>query len=244
MHETLLQTTELSKTYSAREGGVCALEDMDLEVKPGEIMGILGPNGAGKTTAVKLIMGLVRPTRGGIIFKGQSLGPSETRQGIGYLPESFRPNPNLTVQEYVSLHCSMAGHSPDAESQARELLQLVGMQDFGQRRISRLSKGMGQRVGLAQAFAGDPEFLVLDEPTSGLDPIGKSEVIDFLLKMRAKGKTILFCSHILSEVQKLCDRIGIMKQGQLGFVGLVPEFLHKWEAVDLEQAFKLEVGAA
>lgn len=236
----LLEITKLGKIYKGGEGGVRALKAMNLQVKPGEIIGILGPNGAGKTTAVKLIMGLIRPTEGQIVFKGHPLDPSHIRTGIGYLPESFRPNPNLTVHEYVKLHCELAHDKGKADDQSRRLLKMVGMDKFLKRRISQLSKGMGQRVGLAQAFAGEPDFLILDEPTSGLDPIGKSEVIEFLLEMKDMGKTILFCSHILSEVERLCDRIGIMVRGNLGFVGTVPEFLDKWNVDDLEKGFKLE----
>ncbi len=134
-----------------------------------------------------------------------------------------------------------AGSRPDSAAQAAELLGRVGMAPFVDRRISRLSKGMGQRVGLAQAFAGDPDFLILDEPTSGLDPIGKSEVIEFLLAMKGRGKTIFFCSHILSEVEKVCDRIGILVKGELRFMGSVPAFQEKWQVKDLEEGFKKEV---
>lgn len=235
----LLETRELGKVYKSGEGPFRALEGMALQVPAGEIIGILGPNGAGKTTAVKLIMGLAAPTEGDILFRGARLEPSHIRRGIGYLPENFRPNPNLTVLEYTRMHCELAG-AASPRSQAAELLEMVGMDAFFRRRISNLSKGMGQRVGLAQAFAGDPDFLILDEPTSGLDPIGKSDVIEFLLQMKARGKTILFCSHILSEVERLCDRIGIMVRGRLGFVGTVPGFMEKWNVTDLEQGFKLE----
>lgn len=240
MTTTLLHINHLGKIYKGAEGGVRALEGVHLEVATGEILGILGPNGAGKTTAVKLIMGLIQPSEGEIIFRDQRLEPSHIRRGIGYLPESFRPNPNLTVGEYVTLHCRLAGAGQMAARQAQELLKLVGMDPFFKRKIANLSKGMGQRVGLAQAFAGQPDFLILDEPTSGLDPIGKSEVIEFLLEMKARGKTILFCSHILSEVERLCDRIGIMVRGRLGFVGTVPAFLDKWQVDDLELGFKRE----
>jgi ABC-2 type transport system ATP-binding protein len=240
MQKKLLEIKDLDKTYKSREGQVHALKDMQMEVERGEIVGILGPNGAGKTTTVKLIMGLTKPSKGELVFQGKRLEPNHIRSKIGYLPENFRPNPNLTVYEYIAMHCLLANGSQGAKSQAGELLKLVGMDGFAARKISNLSKGMGQRVGLAQAFSGDPDFLILDEPTSGLDPIGKSEVIQFLLQMKERGKTILFCSHILSEVEKLCDRIGIMLDGELGFVGSVPEFLQKWNVDDLEKGFKLE----
>ena len=240
MQTNLLEITELGKTYKGGKDTVRALNSVSLQVRKGEILGVLGPNGAGKTTTVKLIMGLMRPSAGALQFKDAPLEPHHLRTGIGYLPENFRPNPNLTVSEYVRLHCRLAQAAEPPASQTTELLRMVGMDAFGKRKIAHLSKGMGQRVGLAQAFAGDPEFLILDEPTSGLDPIGKSEVIDFLLQMRDRGKTILFCSHILSEVEKLCDRIGIMVGGDLRFVGTAPEFLAKWGVDELEHGFKLE----
>lgn len=244
MQSNLLEIANLGKTYKGGKDAIHALHDLNLQVRTGEILGVLGPNGAGKTTTVKLIMGLLQPSAGVLHFKNTPLESQQIRSGIGYLPENFRPNPNLTVAEYVRLHCRLAQSADNGASagvqQAAELLEMVGMNGFEKRKIAHLSKGMGQRVGLAQAFAGDPEFLILDEPTSGLDPIGKKEVIDFLLQMKARGKTILFCSHILSEVEKLCDRIGIMVGGQLRFIGTAQEFLDKWEVTDLEHGFTLE----
>ena len=240
--EKIIEVNQLSKDYKTREGKIEALKGLNLQVEKGEIIGLLGPNGAGKTTAVKLIMGFLTPTAGEIFFQGKKLEVADPRKKMGYLPESFRPNPNLTVYEYVKFQGDLAldtrgGISRDG---VMELLKMTGMDKFGQRRISDLSKGMGQRLGLAQAFVGDPDFLILDEPTSGLDPIGKSEIIAMLLEMKARGKTVFFCSHILSEVEKLCDRIGILVAGELRFMGLVEEFLQKWQVTDLEQGFKLE----
>lgn len=234
----ILSVSNLSKTYQSREGEVNALTGFDLSIRPGEIFGLLGPNGAGKTTAVKMIMGFLLPTSGSIAFKGKTMGTTEPRVGIGYLPESFRPNPNVGVGEYVGLQCRLAGMAQaDIHSEVSRLLTLMGMDKVAERKISNLSKGMGQRVGLAQAFAGSPALLILDEPTTGLDPLGRREVIDLLLAMKAEGKTIFFCSHILSEVERLCDRIGILVGGTLRFVGPTDEFLDKWQATELEQAF-------
>jgi ABC-2 type transport system ATP-binding protein len=236
----MLSTTNLTKTYKSREGAVQALDSLNLLVEDGEIFGLLGPNGAGKTTAVKMIMGFMAPTAGEIIFQDKKLAMAEPRPQFGYLPESFKPNPNLTVEEYLLFHNELAGFAIDTEM-LDEQLRLVGMDRFKQRRVSDLSKGMGQRLGLAQAFAGSPDFLILDEPTSGLDPIGRSEVIDLLLSINKQGKTIFFCSHILSEVERLCDRIGILVEGKLQFVGQVKEFLNKWEAENLDEGFRKEV---
>jgi len=236
----MLKTTNLTKTYKGREGAIHALEGLNLQVEEGEIFGLLGPNGAGKTTTVKMIMGFMAPTAGEITFQGKQLAMAEPRQQFGYLPESFKPNPNLTVEEYLSFHTELAGSAVDLQK-LDEQLKLVGMNRFKQRRVSDLSKGMGQRLGLAQAFAGDPGFLILDEPTSGLDPIGRSEVIDLLLSINKQGKTIFFCSHILSEVERLCDRIGILVEGRLQFVGQVKDFLDKWEVDNLDDGFRKEV---
>jgi ABC-2 type transport system ATP-binding protein len=236
----MLEITNLTKTYKTREGPVQALADLNLQVEAGEIFGLLGPNGAGKTTAVKMIMGFMAPTAGEVVFQGEKLAMAEPRSWFGYLPESFKPNPNLTVEEYLRFHNDLAGSSIDSKN-LEEQLRLVGMDRFKQRRVSDLSKGMGQRLGLAQAFAGDPDFLIFDEPTSGLDPIGRSEVIDLLLSINKQGKTIFFRSHILSEVERLCDRIGILVEGRLQFVGQVKEFLNKWEVDNLDDGFRKEV---
>lgn len=236
----MLQTTNLTKTYKGREGAIHALAELNLQVEEGEIFGLLGPNGAGKTTAVKMIMGFMAPTSGEITFQEKKLAMAEPRPGFGYLPESFKPNPNLTVEEYLRFHNDLAGSELDPGS-LEEQLRLVGMDRFKKRRVSDLSKGMGQRLGLAQAFAGNPDFLILDEPTSGLDPIGRSEVIDLLLSINQQGKTIFFCSHILSEVERLCDRIGILVEGKLQFVGQVKDFLDKWEVDNLDDGFRREV---
>ena len=241
----ILQINKLSKEYPSKDGTVHALKHLVLNIEKGEIFGLLGPNGAGKTTAVKMIMGFLHPSGGEIRLNGKLLKSSEPRNQIGYLPESFRPNPNLNVKEYLSFQCRLAyQNAPTPKGQEDYLLELVGMSRFADRRISKLSKGMGQRVGLAQAFAGDPSILILDEPTSGLDPLGKGDVINLLLNMKAEGKTIFFCSHILSEVEQLCDRIGILNEGELKFTGRVNAFFEKWQLNDLEQAFRKEVQCA
>ena len=236
----MLKTQNLTKTYKGREGAIHALSSLNLQVEDGEIFGLLGPNGAGKTTAVKMIMGFMAPTGGEIVFNEKKLVMAEPRPQFGYLPESFKPNPNLTVEEYLRFHNELAGSTLDSKN-LDEQLRLVGMDRFKQRRVSDLSKGMGQRLGLAQAFAGNPDFLILDEPTSGLDPIGRSEVIDLLLSINKQGKTIFFCSHILSEVERLCDRIGILVEGKLQFVDEVKDFLNKWQVENLDDGFRKEV---
>jgi ABC-2 type transport system ATP-binding protein len=241
----ILTLTDLSKTYNSKEGKVAALTGLSLSIKQGEIIGILGPNGAGKTTMVKLIMGFIKATHGEIYFQQKKLKTAEPRPGFGYLPESFRPNPNLTVAEYVTMQSYLSrSHSltkKETTKMVTILLEKVGMATFSRRKISNLSKGMGQRVGIAQALTGNPELLILDEPTSGLDPIGKSDIIDLLLTLKNEGKTILFCSHILAEVERLCDRIGIIVAGNLRFAGPVDNFLKKHQAENLDSGFKKEV---
>jgi ABC-2 type transport system ATP-binding protein len=237
----LLTITDLSKSYRSREGTVKALSGLNLKVRRGEILGLLGPNGAGKTTAVKMIMGFLRPSDGMITHEAVPLTHAAPRPFIGYLPENFSPNPRLTVSEYVRLQCMLGdGRKKVCRRETENLLAQVEMSHVPNRLISNLSKGMGQRVGLAQAMAGDPDLLILDEPTSGLDPLGKSMVIDLLLEKKRQGTTIFFCSHILSEVQQLCDRIGILVGGKLRFLGTVQAFQDKWQTDLLETAFKKE----
>ena len=234
--------TGLAKTYRGAKRPVTALEDLDFSVDKGEILGLLGPNGAGKTTAVKLIMGFARADKGQVLFNGIPQEFAAPRPNTGYLPESFKPNPHLTVKEYMLFHHGLCGIAGKKAGQASmDLLEKVGMAPFADRRIKDLSKGMGQRVGLAQAFVGDPDLLILDEPTSGLDPVGRAEVIDFLLAQKQAGKTIFFCSHILSEVQRVCDRIGILVKGKLKSLDTLENLLEQSQSPDLETVFKKEV---
>jgi len=243
---TLLSIESLSKSYKVKGGELRALSDLSLEAGRGEILGILGPNGAGKTTLLKLIMGFIRPTQGKIRFQGKILRPARPRPCFGYLPENFSPNPGIRVHDYIRFQIDLASalnnHLLQGDHEIERLLNLSGMQGSSGLKISELSKGMGQRVGLSQVFVGDPDFLVLDEPTSGLDPIGKEEMINLLLEMKKRKKTILFCSHILSEVERLCDRIGILVHGRLKFWGTCTDFMKKWNVKSLEKGFLLEAG--
>jgi ABC-2 type transport system ATP-binding protein len=235
--------TKLGKTYKGKEKNrTAALSDFSLHIQPGEIVGLLGPNGAGKTTAVKIMMGFAAPDTGEVHFHGNRMNFAEPRMNTGYLPENFKPNPNLTVLEYLMFHCGLSGiPKKQGRADSLDLLARVGMGPYGGRRISDLSKGMGQRVGLAQAFVGDPDLLILDEPTSGLDPVGRSEVIDFLMDQKQAGKTIFFCSHILSEVERICDRVGILVRGELRILDRIDDLLRKTGCANLEMVFKKEV---
>lgn len=238
----MIEVNELSKYYNSTKEKIKALDSISFHVQKGKIFGLLGPNGAGKTTAVKLMMGFMHPSGGEIKYKGKALKASEPRKHFGYLPEQFQPNPNLTVSEYLGFQSCLAGIKRENLShEVDTLLSLVDMSRYSTRRISRLSKGMGQRLGLAQAFANNPEVLILDEPTSGLDPLGKGDVINLLLELKRSGKTIFFCSHILSEVERLCTHIGILSEGKIRFLGSMDSFLDKWENKDMETAFRQEV---
>ena len=237
----------INKTYMERKNKVKALTDFSCEIKKGEIVGLLGPNGAGKTTIVKIIMGFTAPDSGKIYFNGklQKFGQPRFKTKLnqelntGYLPESFRPNPHITVKEYIMFLFGLANiDSKVANLNAINLLQKVEMEQYSDRKISDLSKGMRQRLGLAQAFVGEPDILILDEPTSGLDPVGRSEVIEFLLEQKNNGKTIFFCSHILSEVEQVCDKIGILVKGKLKLFGKINSILAETKSKDLEDVFK------
>ncbi len=213
-----------------------ALKGVSLEVKEGEIFGLLGPNGAGKSTLVKISLGLSRPTRGEARLNG--LPPSEprARQGVGYLPEHFRPPVRVNPIRFLGF----MGEVGKVENPytPQEVLTMVGLEESAWRRdMGKLSKGMLQRVGLASAFVHRPEFLMLDEPLSGLDPIGRHDVKGLLLKFNAQGGTIFLNSHILADIGTLCHRVGILHQGRLLFVGTTEELYQKTGKQELEGAF-------
>lgn len=195
---------------------VDVLHGVDLEVERGEIFGLLGPNGAGKTTTLKCLLRLIFPTEGRITVFGVDNDRPDSLARVGYLPEHPALYPRLLPREILDLAGRLAG-LPRDERRARSefLLERVGLSDARDRAVGRFSKGMKQRVGLAQALMGDPDLLILDEPLSGLDPIGRKDVREILLEQRAAGKTLIFTSHILSDVERLCDRVAILKDGRV-----------------------------
>ncbi len=222
-----IQTMKLGKVYKKKlTQKVVALEDLDLEVKRGEIFGFLGPNGAGKTTTIKLLMSLISPTTGGANILGVPVTKALSRQNLGYLPE----NPNyygyLTGWELLEMvgkvHGVEKGH---IRERSQEILELLDLPTGKKRAISGYSKGMLQRIGLAQAIFHDPEVIVLDEPMSGLDPPGRKLVADLMLRLRDRGKTIFFSTHILHDVEVICDRIGIITSGKLRFCGALADVI-------------------
>jgi ABC-2 type transport system ATP-binding protein len=204
------ECNELGKRY----GPTLALDGVDLDVQPGELVGLLGPNGAGKSTLVKIACGLVRPTNGAAHVAGEPAGSAAARATLGYLAELFRFPGWLRGKELLELHQRLAG-SDGGEAERRELLELVGLADAGDTRIEAMSKGMQQRLGIAQALIGSPRLLMLDEPTSALDPVGRRIVRDLLLELKKRGVAVLLNSHLLSEVERVCDRVAILVGGRI-----------------------------
>lgn len=199
------------------------VNNLVLEVYKGEIFGLLGPNGAGKTTTLKIITGLLKPTSGKVtLFSGVS--PKEARERIGFLPENPVFYQHLTGMELLKFYGSLYGKSHRREELLKRL-QSVGLKESIDKRLSGYSKGMVQRIGIAQALIGDPDLLVLDEPLSGLDPIGRKEMKDLIQEVNKEGKTVLFSSHILSDVEAICNRVGIIIEGRMKKTGYLSEIL-------------------
>jgi ABC-2 type transport system ATP-binding protein len=203
-----------------------AVRDLSIKVEPGEVYGLLGPNGSGKSTTLKILLGLVSPTRGRTQVFGEDSALVRSRKDVGFLPENPYFYKFLTGEETVRFFGKLSGlGGAGLESRVKELLELVGLTEAGDRRVGGYSKGMLQRIGLAQALVQDPGLLVLDEPTAGVDPVGSREIRDLILALKARGKTILLCSHLLSQVQEICDRVGILARGQLVREGRVEDLL-------------------
>jgi ABC-2 type transport system ATP-binding protein len=223
-----LQTSGLAKRY----GRVEALGGVDLEVGTGELVGLLGPNGAGKSTLVKIACGLVRPTSGRAEICGAPAGSHAARASLGYLAELFRFPGWYSADEVLRLHQRLAGSHGDADER-RDLLELVGLTDARNRKVETMSKGMQQRLGIAQALVGDPRLLLLDEPTSALDPAGRRVVRRLLETLRDRGVSVLLNSHLLSEVELVCDRVVILLGGRVAAAG-TPAELERPQGVEVE----------
>jgi ABC-2 type transport system ATP-binding protein len=207
-------------------GRKIALHGLDLSVQPGEVFGFLGPNGAGKTTTVKILLGLVRPTSGEARLFGKLAGDAEARRKVGYLPENFRFHDWLTGEALLDLHARLAGVGlEERRERIPRVLDLVGLHGRGGDRIHAYSKGMTQRIGLAQAIIHEPELVLLDEPTSALDPVGRREVRDLIRGFRARGMTVFLNSHLLSEVEMVCDRVAIVHRGRVVRSGRLQDLL-------------------
>jgi ABC-2 type transport system ATP-binding protein len=227
LSDVVLRVEGLGKTFRKPFTGkrVEALRSLSLEVRRGEIFGFLGPNGAGKTTTIKMITGLIAPTRGKMEILGQAPGP-HARARVGFLPESPYVYPYLTPREFVTLCGRLSGLAgANLRKRVEESIERVGMAYAIDRAVRALSKGMLQRVGLAAALVHDPELLILDEPMSGLDPVGRKEVRDLIVAEKKAGRTVFFSSHILSDVEMLCDRVCILRKGEVVVKGALRDLL-------------------
>lgn len=221
-------TESLSKTFRVGFLGrkVEAVRDVTLRVGEGEIFGLLGPNGAGKSTAMKMLLGFIRPTAGRAFVAGHPAGSPEARKLFGYLPENPSLYEFLTGDELLLMMCRLSGLDQRASvRRTGELLELVGLSGRADRSIRKFSKGMVQRLAIAQSLILDPPIVLLDEPMSGLDPIGRKDVRDLIFGLRERGKTVFFSTHILSDVEAICDRVGIITDGRLTDCGRLSELV-------------------
>jgi ABC-2 type transport system ATP-binding protein len=211
-----------------RYGRQTAVAEVGFTVGRGEVVGLLGPNGAGKTTVIKMLLGLVRPDAGGVRLLGQPAPSPASRTSVGYLPELFRYPPWLTAAEVLRLHVRLAGVDV-ARGGRREALASVGLADRADDRVGGFSKGMQQRLGLAVALVARPELVVLDEPTSALDPVGRADVRDLLRSLKAQGVAVLLNSHLIGEVERVCDRVVVLDKGRVAAFGTLEELLGQRE---------------
>ena len=262
-----IESDSLSKTYQSglfRREQIHALRDFSITVNQGEIFGLLGPNGAGKTTFIKILLSLTRATNGGASILGQRLPDTKVKSRVGYLPENHRYPLYLTGEQILRFFGRLTGANRSTiESRIGPLMELVGMAQWQRMKARKYSKGMMQRLGLAQALINDPEVLFLDEPTDGVDPVGRKEIRDILRNLKNQGKTIFLNSHLLSEVEIISDRVAILDKGkllkvgtvdeltrtgsefQIGFTGTLPEaFLQEVQALVLPVRYSPEMIAA
>lgn len=228
MSKIPVEIEHLTKVFRVpmRRDRVVAVRDLSLRVETGEVYGLLGPNGSGKSTTLKILLGLIPATRGRTRVFGEDSRLVCSRKDVGFVPENPYFYKFLTGSETVRFFGKLSGlRGGQLDSRVKELLELVGLTDAANRRVGSYSKGMLQRIGLAQALVQDPGLLVLDEPTAGVDPVGSREIRDLILELKSRGKTILLCSHLLSQVQEICDRVGILARGALVREGRVEELL-------------------
>lgn len=218
MPDPAISIRNLTKVYPIpfKRERVTAVQDLTLSVEPGQVYGLLGPNGSGKSTTMKILLGLVSPTSGTTQIFGRDSAQVASHEEVGFLPENPYFYKFLTGEETLCFFGRLCGLRGKAlRDRARELLKLVGLEDAADRRLGGFSKGMLQRIGLAQALVQEPKLLVLDEPTAGVDPAGSRDIRDLILEFKSRGITILLCSHLLGQVQEVCDRVGILHKGRL-----------------------------
>ena len=244
MSDIIVEAENLTKVYTSFPNRkIQTLTNLTLSVTRGETFGLLGPNGAGKTTSQKLFLGLLRPTSGQVRVFGQSPSEPSVRARIGFLPENPYFYTYLTGREFLEFCADLFGLTPAVRRERiPALLELVDMERAADTQLRKYSKGMLQRIGIAQALINDPELVFLDEPTSGLDPMGHKQIGQIIRSLKAQGKTLFFNSHIMVDVQELCDRIGILNRGKLVALGRLDELLGPGES--LEDYFVRTIEAA
>lgn len=231
----------VQKTYKGR---VHALRGVDLYVRRGEIFGLLGPNGAGKSTLVKILMTVIRASAVEGSFLGGPVGFKGTLARVGYLPEHHRFPDYLTGGQVLDFFGAMAGVGKrERAKRAGPLLELVGMSDWTRKKVKSYSKGMRQRIGIAQALMNDPDLVVLDEPTDGVDPVGRRDIRNVLQELKAQGKTVFLNSHLLSELEMVCDRVAIMVQGKVASQGTIEELTREGRRYEIELAYEASVAS-
>ncbi|RLS29265.1 MAG: ABC transporter ATP-binding protein [Planctomycetota bacterium] len=226
--EVIVEARSLSKTYRDFWGRSkkIALKPLDLTIKRGEIFGLLGPNGSGKTTTIKLLLGLIFPTSGEALVFGRDATDVGKNARIGYLPEESYLYKFLDAEETLDFYGRLFDMPLELRrTRAQELIEMVGLSRDKKRQLKEYSKGMTRRIGVAQALINDPELVLLDEPTSGLDPIGTREMKDLIIDLKRRGKTVVMCSHLLADVEDVCDRIAVLHQGELKELGRVEDLL-------------------
>ncbi|HWB60168.1 MAG TPA: ABC transporter ATP-binding protein [Chthoniobacteraceae bacterium] len=228
MSTPAISIRNLTKVYPIpfKRERVTAVKNLSLDVEPGQVYGLLGPNGSGKSTTMKIVLGLVPPTDGTTQIFGRDSSAVDSHEDVGFLPENPYFYKFLTGYETLIFYGKICGLSGKAlKDRAGELLKLVGLENARDRRLGGYSKGMLQRIGLAQALVQEPRLLVLDEPTAGVDPAGSREIRDLILDFKARGITVMLCSHLLGQVQEICDRIGILNHGELVREGSLDELI-------------------
>ncbi len=225
--EVAIKTENLSKHY--RTGfltkRINALDNLNLVVETGQIFGFLGPNGAGKTTTIKILIGLIKPNQGQVLVLNRPPTDIRTKERVGFLPEAPYFYDHLTAEEFLNFCSAMHHKLKNNKEVVKTILKLVGLEKSKKVQLRHFSRGMLQRIGIAQALIADPELIILDEPMGGLDPIGRKEIRDVIINLKKQGKTIFFSTHILSDVELLCDQVGILLNGKLATVGTLNNIL-------------------
>lgn len=235
--QSVVHTIGLTKVFKDfwRRDKVVAVQDLDLDIQPGEVFGLLGPNGSGKSTTIKMLLGLLHPSKGRISIFGRPPTDVVTKERIGYLPEESYLYRFLNARETLDLYGKLFDQGGEMRrKRVDKLLEMVGLQHQARRRIGEYSKGMARRIGLAQALINDPDFLILDEPTTGMDPLGTRQIKQLIRELAGRGKTILLSSHLLSDVQDVCDRVCILYGGQVQAEGRVTDLLSQQQMTQIK----------